>query len=47
MNDLELVYSTVQQEADATHGFGMRELARISAVTLGIGLLLVLIGVVL
>ncbi len=47
MNDLELVYSTVQREADATRGFGMRELTRISVVTLGIGLLLVLIGVVL
>lgn len=47
MNEPELVYSTVQQEADATRDFGIRELTRISAVTLGIGLLLVLIGVLL
>ena len=44
MNDLQLVYSVVQQEADATKDFGLRELTGILVVTVGIGLLLTLIG---
>lgn len=47
MDDLDHVFSTVQQEADATPDFNTSELVRISVLTLGIGLLLLLIGVLL
>lgn len=44
MNDVELIFSAVQQEADATKDFGLREFVGILAITVGIGLLLTLIG---
>lgn len=47
MKNMEPVYLTVQHEADETNDFGLRELAGILLVTLGIGLILTIIGVAL
>lgn len=44
MNDVELVYSLVQQEADNAKDFGLGDLARILMITAGIGIVLTLIG---
>lgn len=47
MNDLEAVYSTVQQEADETRNLGARHMMPLLVATLGIGMALLLIGVLL
>lgn len=44
MNDIEAVYKTVQDEADATRQFNGRDLGILAVLTIGIGLVLTLIG---
>ncbi|MCW2743434.1 MAG: hypothetical protein JWR45_3856 [Blastococcus sp.] len=41
---MEAVYAAVQREADATKDFGLRELGIFAALTLGIGVILTLVG---
>jgi hypothetical protein len=45
--DTKDVYSLVQREADMTKGFGLPELTTLVALTVGVGVLLTLVGVVL
>lgn len=41
---MESVYTAVQQEADATKDFGIRDFGILAVLTVGIGLVLTLIG---
>lgn len=44
MNDMEAVYTEVQHEADATRQFSFKDLGILGVLTLGVGLVLTLIG---